>query len=235
MIFGRLKFRGKILVFPILAIAGFLLLFILDQLANARGKALMMRIETGYYPSLELSRDLEQMLEEAQRGLHDAVAASEIEGLSATDAIHEKILQRLEQGRGNPTINVTSLDQLRVQLNGYFTLARTTSARLIRKESGEQLTTALETMRQQYNDLREKLRDNTSRDKKEMAAALASVESFQQASRTAGTVIILFFVVLFGLVSLSIIRGLTTSLAEVAARFARLSAGDLPKKVEIES
>ena len=57
-----------------------------DELAQAIGvdKAHVSRIERGHYPSLQLSRTLEDHLEDIQRALQDAAAASDGRSKMAT-------------------------------------------------------------------------------------------------------------------------------------------------------
>ena len=79
--FKRLKFQHKMLIGPALAGLAFCLVLAITLILGSRSVSQIRQVENGYYPSVEMSRDLEENLNAIQRGLQDAVAAKNSEGL----------------------------------------------------------------------------------------------------------------------------------------------------------
>src|SRR5204862_290258 len=116
---------------------------------------------------------------------------------------------------------------------GYYSLARETSLRLMRKETGERLTASLESMRVKYNEIKEKLESAQKQNRNSMAAAIILTRDNFQASLIVIGVITIFCVFLMGGLSIWIVRGVIKPLGAVSDGFARMSVGDFTKKIEI--
>src|SRR5262245_8043553 len=92
----NLSFKFKVLLLPGVALIAFLLILIVSLLTGSDIERRLTRIEKGYYPSLELSRDLEEILAAIQRGIEYGSAAGDAKTLSATDALADQFQRRLE-------------------------------------------------------------------------------------------------------------------------------------------
>ncbi|SRR6266481_5794 len=80
---SKLKFAQKIWMLPgVAAVALGLVLLGVAMFGRSTTRALG-RIQQGYYPSVELRQTLQADLATMQRGLQDAVAASDLDGLAA--------------------------------------------------------------------------------------------------------------------------------------------------------
>src|SRR5262249_23204672 len=141
--------------------------------------ALLQAIEVGHHPALQLSRDLQQILADAQRGMQDAVAAKEADKLQETDALRDAFLKELDEARGNPVVPHGELDQQRTAFQDYYQLARATTQRMIAGEHGEGLLVALESMRTKYTAIKKSLETTTSKNQQDMALAFASARDNQ--------------------------------------------------------
>ena len=104
---NRLKLAHKIFLLPILAGLALLVIFIAIQTSSSRTARLVERIDDGYIPKLDLSRDLVETLAEIQRGLQDAAAAADPQILDETDQLREGFMTRLEDARNNPIIETS--------------------------------------------------------------------------------------------------------------------------------
>ena len=60
--FSRLKFQHKMLIGPGLAAIAFCLVLMITLIMGTRSVSQMQTVESGYYQSVERSRDLEEML-----------------------------------------------------------------------------------------------------------------------------------------------------------------------------
>ena len=159
---GKLSFSKKILLLPGLSALSFLLVLLLNQTTGARNDRLMQNIQAGYAPALEISRDLEADLALIQRGLQDAVAASELEKLNETDAVRDRLLGRFRQGQSNPAFDAGELKTMEEAFGRYYVLARNTSARMIRGETGASFESALQRMTADYNTVKTAIESSTA-------------------------------------------------------------------------
>src|SRR5580765_4630615 len=169
--YSKLKFQHKMLISPALAILAFGLVLGITLIFGSRSISQMQQVEAGYYPSVEMSRDLEDDLSKIQRGLQDAVAAKNSEALNETDALKEQFLQRLQKGQSNPVLDHRDLEQLDSEMREYYLHARQTTERMISGSVTEDLSLSLSAMRAKYNAIREKLSAKTAKDKASIASA----------------------------------------------------------------
>lgn len=210
----NLKVSHRLVLMPCLAGLAFLLVLLTTHWAAGRYAELNVRIEAGYSPALDLSRDLEDILAQLQRGLHGAVAAADETLLDEMDGTRDSFARRLMQARGNPVLESTELEDLDRALNAYYALARETSARMIRGETGESIALAVERMRVEYNGIRESLRAFRGRQTAAMNRAFAGARNSHSRSISAVTVITVLCMALLAGISLLTIRSVTTQLRE---------------------
>ena len=228
---SRLRFAQKIAALPIAAGAGFLMILLITTLVGARASQRLTLIRTGYVPSVELSRDLEGLLGELQRTMQDAVAARDSAMLAGGADIKARFDARLDSARSNPVLEARELDQLKGQFGEYYVLAHSAAGRMLSGETGDGLTAALGEMTTRYTGVKERLAMQSARDRDAMAAGFAAARTAQQMATTALVVVTaLSLAILIG-VSVVIIRGVTASLKEFSAGFARVSAGDFTQKL----
>jgi len=178
--FRKLKFRHKMLVSPALAGIAFCLVLFITLALGTRSVNMMQQVESGYYPSVEMSRDLEEDLNSIQRGLQDAVAAKNAEALMETDALKDKFLLRLSEGENNSVLDRRDLQQLDSEMRDYYLLARQTTERMIGATAGEDLTLVLSSMRAKYNSIHAKLQANTARDRANITKAFTETKDTQR-------------------------------------------------------
>jgi diguanylate cyclase (GGDEF)-like protein/PAS domain S-box-containing protein len=230
----NLKVSQRLVLMPCLAGLAFLLVLLITHWAAGRYAELNVRIEAGYSPALDLSRDLEDILAQLQRGLHGAVAASDERLLDEMDDIRESFARRLFQARANPVLKPSELEELQGALDAYHALARETSARMIRGETGEGIALAVDRMRIEYNAIRESLRAFRGRQTAAMNQAFAGARSSHARSIAVVTTITVLCMALLAAISLLTIRSVTTQLRE-AVRVADNVALDTATEVRVTS
>ena len=172
------EFRRKILLFPAVAACALVIILVLVLVSGAITEWQLTRIEQGYYPSVQLSRTLEQSLAEVQRGLQDAAAARDMDRLTEADSAHQRFLRRLGAGRENPVVEQLRLDVIGRDFDRYFTGARATTARLISgsqdtgaEQGNETLLASLEQMKARYNGVHASLAAATRNDESAIDSA----------------------------------------------------------------
>jgi methyl-accepting chemotaxis protein len=180
--FDKLSFRYKMLIAPTLATIGFCVVLLVTLILGSRSANKLQEVQIGHYPSVEMSQDLAEDLGAIQRGFQDAVAAKNVEALAETDALRDKFMQRLSDGKNNPLLDRRDLDQLQSDMSDYYTTARQTTERMITGAVGEDLSASLGTMRSKYNAIRDKLQANKTRDKAAISKAFDETRNAQRYS-----------------------------------------------------
>jgi methyl-accepting chemotaxis protein len=235
--FKNLRFAYKIGLLPTLASVGFLIVLPVTLITGQRNSRLLTTIESGYSPSLELSRDLEVILASLQRQLQDAVAAEDPEALMGADEQQEAFVRRLDSAKTNPVLRAEELDDLAFHLGRYYAVARSTTERLIAGETGEAIASAIQSMADQYNAVRERLVSNTRRDQVAIAGAFAAARSSQRTSTRTTVGVTVTFLLLLTAAWFWVTHGVTVwvrqALNELSLGFARIREGDFTKKVQV--
>lgn len=231
----NLTFRQKIILLPALATVAFLLILVVNQTLGARNKSRMSQIEQGYVPAMDLFREFSNDLVSVERTLQDAVGAEDLETLAAADRAAAGLEQILQRGRGNPILPAADLDQLTEAFRAYYPTARETARRMIAQEQGVELTAAMERGTAAHQRLKALLDAGLRRFGEAKVAAFNAVRRDYDASMTIGAWITVAAILILGLLSLLLVRGLVGSFAEFTAGFERMSAGDFSRRVRIAS
>lgn len=223
----NLSIRAKLTVLVGSVSAAFVLVLAISIVMGNHSNDLLKQVHNGYYPSVATSERLNNILVTLQREMQDAVAASDMAALEAADAQKKAFLNELDKSAANPVSNPAELRALRDSVESYSTLARRTSERLIRAETGQDLVATLEAMTRQFRGLQAQLQSNVTRDRAAIDAAFREAEATQ---RRATTLIALVLLISLGILipTAILIQRLTRRSLDDAIRIARLLAeGDL--------
>src|SRR5215212_9195297 len=110
---GNLSFRYKLLLLPLGAAVGFVVILLVSITYGRRSERLLTAVEKGYYPSVELSGTLDATLKSMQRGLQDAVAAANAPAIDDVDKLRDDFLRRLSEAQKNPVADAERIALLR--------------------------------------------------------------------------------------------------------------------------
>jgi methyl-accepting chemotaxis protein len=231
--FSKLSFRYKMLVIPGLATLAFFVVLATTLTLGTQSVSKMRDVQTGYYPSVELSRDLEDDLGAIQRGLQDAVAAKNAEALADTDVLRDKFISRLNDGRSNPLLDRRDIDQLQSEMSDYYTLARQSTERMIGATAGEDLGSSLSAMRNKYNAIKEKLQSNTARDKATITKAFDDARSAQRYGVAIISTITLLCLLPMIVFAWRLTNAVTTPLLDAVRVANEMAQGDLSPNIEV--
>jgi hypothetical protein len=171
--FAKLSLRGKILVFPSVAAAGFFSVLLVAWVLGARNTTLQNTIETGYAPALLLSVELEKTLLSIERGLQEAAVTEDADALSETDVLQRQFLSLVARARDNPVMDERELSAIDSDFEAYYRLARETTARVIAGNMEAEVMASMRQMNEQFNAIQNNLEASTRRDEQAMASAFA--------------------------------------------------------------
>ena len=229
----NLRFAYKIGLLPLAAGAGFALVWFLSTLLGSRGAERLAQVEQRYVPSLEASRDLDDLLMEIQRALQNAVAAQDGEMLAKAETLRVQFTARLDSARRSGA-GGAALDSLARAFDAYYGIASETSARLVRGESGAGITAALGQMMRRYNGVRARLASEVAADRAAIVSGFAAARDAQHRSTTMTATIAAVSLVVMVLLAVVLIRGIVFPIRRIVQLTKRVAAGDLHVSVEVE-
>lgn len=225
----RLKFAHKVVLLPVLAALGFLLILGIARLVVARNTVLLNEIEQGYVRAFEDSQKLERALTAVQRKFQETVVTRNPRLLREMGEETDAFERVVNEATPNTTIEAEQLRGLGAAMRSYYDLARQTSSELIQ---GEASPNSLGAVDERFAELLSRVESVTAENRQQMAEAFtAARESQRKAILEIALVTVLSILVLSAL-SFFLIRSLTRPLANAAGVAGRLAHGDLSVKIE---
>ena len=222
---SHLKFGQKIALMPALAGLGAVVVLVVALVLGAQSQASLFAIEEGHSPSLESSRMLEETMASFQRSLQDAVAAGDVDAVTATDSLTGLFQAELATLRRNPVVDGEEIDELAEAFRGYAQLARTTSIQMITGEGSGDLMANLKNMTGSFSALGEVLASRTDRDRERIALAFADARGIQSTSTWSTVIILMVVVIALALLSFWIIRNVLGALKAIGESAIEIAAG----------
>ena len=157
-------FRQRIGLLPKLGGLALGATLVVNLIGGVLSQGQLNGIHSGSYPSVQLSRTLEESVAEIQRGLQDAAGAADADRLKEVDTLAAQLTRLVADARLNKRIDRASLDSFDHSFRSYFELARSTTGRMIAGEASSSLQTSIGEMVKQYAAIRQILENNTERD-----------------------------------------------------------------------
>ena len=230
--FQSMSFRKKVLLLPLSAAIAFSVVLASSFYFGEQSSDALSKVEKGYYPAIDLNRDLEGLLATLQRSLQDAVAASDEDGLIRAQDIRRQFLERLATGKNNPAIDQATRKELEIAFDNYFALASGAAGQMIAQEDfDEGLTVTLRQVASEYNAIRETLESNSKSFSLALAKGFEVASSVQRTSTYFTGAILVISLVLLSATALILTRGVTRPIAEATRIANALTAGDLTVRI----
>src|SRR5258708_32011133 len=115
-----------------------------------------------------------------QRSLREAAAAGDTEMLKEAQDLAHHFTARVDSARGNPARSSAELDTLASAFTAYDQVALGTARRMVRGETGDDLTAALARMSTDFAAVRQQLAAQTTADRAAMSSAFTQAARAQQ-------------------------------------------------------
>jgi methyl-accepting chemotaxis protein len=231
----HLRFFHKLALMPAVGAAGFLVVLITLAVLGARNGRLLSDSELRYFPGLRASGELTMTLGSIQRGLQDAVGATDAAMLTQTDGLRDHFLAVLAEARAAASLDAAKAQAVEASFRRYYDAARSTSMRLIAGEKGEALSRSLQEFTLEYNGIRGQLATLSTLSQHNMQQAFAAARNNQRSMMTVVTLVAVAGILALVGLSWLIIRTLTVPLAAAVAAAHRLAEGDLGVEVTVHS
>ena len=230
-----LKFRHKLLVLPVLAGVGFLIVFAVSLWSSVRNQRLLELIETGYYPAAANSERLNQSLAGIQRTLQDSVAAANAAAIEDADKVRDQFLSLLEGAHANPVVDGAEHAEIRRAFADYYAIARPTTLRMIQGETGDAILASIEQMRAKHNAVEKLLTDDLKKDTAAVAESFRLSARMQRTSMIMMGVAVLLSLALLVMISFQVARLMSAPLERVVRIVEAMAGGDLTTDIRGDS
>ncbi len=226
------KFKYKILVFPIVFIIIFLIAFFISRHYNKQNELLLNKTENVYLPNIEISIELNHKLSELQRLLQDAVASADIGKLDDADTVAQQFcdycsLLNEKTGEASFTDSITSL------FNDYFSNARKVTEGMIAEDFSEELSAQIANMQLQYNTIDEMLKKQEENSRILSELHFRDIEKNNSKASNMSILIVIFGVGIFLLISYLMNRAIIHPLWEIIAYMKKISEKEIDFTIQV--
>jgi methyl-accepting chemotaxis protein len=231
----RLQFRQKLRLAPTVAGVALGLVFATNLLLGLAVERRQARIQHGYYPAVQLSEQLTQLLVSTQRALQDAAEAGDPERLVVADSLRSVFVSALIGARGNDVLDQGYLDTLRSAYSSYYTLARATTARTMARQGGADLVTSLRQMMTSHNALKAALEQNRRENIGQIDRAFGALRTLQLAGWLTTALLTIGCVAILVWLARLTSRALAAPIDEAVRVADALAVGDVGVTVDVQS
>jgi PAS domain S-box-containing protein len=228
----RLTFRAKLTVIVLISAGALLLVTIASAILAARVERQVATVQDLYLPKIELGPQLEGDFDHLRRGFQDAVAAGDMESLAATRVPLAAFSDRLRRtGVVDPAIGGALNDAV----HDYYDTAYDVSRRLIAGETGEGLVDAMAAMQGKQFQVERLVSKATAVDRKEMAAAFASVSKVERTASNYRVWITVGCLTAVVILSAGLGRSVVRVLRDLSEGFFRFGQGDFRLPIPVHA
>jgi methyl-accepting chemotaxis protein len=237
MFFQNMKFKKKMMLFPILSGFIFMVVLFLVLFFNGKNKTNYDQIQKGWYPALEIFRDLESSLADIQRVLQGSVSTLEKEQLLKADSLSDQFLVKVNDLKANPAVVKEDIVLFEREFRQYFTLARAVSLRMIEGNMDPETIRQLGNMQNRYNNLRNLINEHTQRQQGFVVEAFSHTNKNFSMMQTLMLSVIFLSAPLLVLIAFFIGGLITKPVRQLIDRVQDIAQGegDLTKRIEIET
>ncbi len=202
---------------------------------HRKNTTLLANIEEGYFPALQMSQELQEILTLTQRGFEDAVSFADEIILKINDKQRDAFLSRITRENNNPVVDRDVLNAISEEFQEYYTLTRDTTQKMITGSTEEQLFEDLRRMATARTMISERLKEGVKIRQEKMADVLSKTRKEYQT----GLAIFLFAtcvaLAIMGIVSIWMVKTLSKPLDKLTAAARQIAKGDLTLNVPVES
>ena len=231
----RLQFRQKLRLAPTVAAIALGLIFATNLLLGLAVQRQQTRIQQGYYPAVQLSGQLTELLVNTQRALQDAAAASDPERLAAADSLRGVYTGAVRAARDNLVMDQSTLDGLSSAYTSYYDLARATTQRTMSGQRDMSSLAALRQMMEQHNKLKTTLEENRAANVAQIDRAFRVLKALQIAGWIATALLTIGCVAVLVWLSRLTSRSLSAPVEEAMRVANALAVGDVDVTIDVHS
>jgi len=233
--FKKFNIKQKIVAIPILVGVTFFIVVIILIVLNNYNKNLSGKIQTHYYPLLELSQDLEDNFYELQRNLQDAVATADSQEIFRADILYDSLKTRIHKASIDYANEDVDFILLNENLRQYYNIAKKVSHRMITEATDEDLVTDIELMTNKYNYIKELFSKNKIFYQESISTEFEQLHISQNISLMVIAIATFFVALLIGWISWVLVKSINDPLQDVVNVAHEVGSGNLDVYVSSSS
>ena len=226
-----IKFKYKILVFPVLFAIISISTYLLSANFNNKNELLLKQTENVYLPSIEISIKLKNKLTATQRFLQDAVASADEFKLEETDTIAKELIElcALLSEKTGKNVFIDSISNLYSQ---YYQNARSVSEGMIGGDFSEELSSKITVMLEQYKEVEGLINMLEIRNKELAGLHFREIESNSNKSSTVNLIVVIVGITVTLIISYLIINVILEPIKELVVYMKRISDKDIDFQID---
>ena len=231
----RLHFRQKLRLAPTVAGVALGLIFLTSLSLGLAVRHSQSRIQHGYYPAVQLSNQLSELLVSTQRALQDAASSADPGRLLVADSLSRVFGAAVEEAKANPLMDSATADQLGQQFTAYYRIARSSTAGMMGGAANADALAGMRQMLTTHNALKAALQQDRLTNIARIDAAFASLGVLQVIGWIATALLTVGCVAMLLWLSRLTSRALTAPVDEAIRVADALAAGDVSVTIEIQT
>lgn len=226
-----LQIKQKITSMPLIAGITFFLIIVILILLNNYNKSLSNKIQSHYYPLLELNQNYEDHFSELQNSLQDAVATADTLEIEKSEFLFNSLYANIDKSSKGENNNEVNFKQLAEDLDQYYSIAKLVSIRMISEATDEDLVHDLELMTVKYNLVKQSFSNNVNFYKEAISNEFEALNYNQNLSLLIIIIATFLAAILIGWISKIIIKSITDPLKDVVNLANEVGSGNLDAEV----
>ncbi len=230
--FNSLTLRARILALPAVAAVGCALTFAVTVVLGRTARTEQSLVQSAYSPSLDHSQSLERTLDAFQRALQDAVGASDVAAVDATDTLVAQFDRTLDSLRALSVNTEAALDSIARPWAAYAGLARQSTKAMI---GGEMSLESMQAMRSGAATMKELLSARVGFERGRITEAFTSAESAQSTMIWVVSIVLLVVLAALGVLAVNTVRTITGAVRELSRAANEISEGRIDQQITLHS
>ncbi len=227
----RWTIRGKLAVIVLSTAVLQAILVAVDLEQERRERASLAAIERDYLPLIDLGNDAQRRFTDLTRKLEDAASAQDLAAVEATRGDEAALIAEL--GHAPPIVPRDALLALDQAIDRWYLAATDVSRRLIRGESGLELTADIARMQAFQRQAQAGIQSTVVLDRGKLSSAFREVRRLISEAWLLRMLIRIGLVVLVLLLAVGLALQIVRSLGALAAGFERFGRGEFVTAVEV--
>jgi methyl-accepting chemotaxis protein len=231
----RLHFRQKLRLAPTVAGIALGLIFLTTLALGLAVQHSQTRIQRGYYPAVQASNHLSELLVGTQRALQDAASAADPDRLLVADSLSRAFAATVAESRANPFLDAATVTQIGDGFAAYYRVARESTAGMMSGSASAGGMAGMREMVANHNALKKALAEDRRANIARIDAAFASLGVLQLIGWIATALLTIACVTALVWLSRLTSRALTAPLDEAVRVADALAAGDVAVTIDVRT
>jgi methyl-accepting chemotaxis protein len=231
----NLKFRHKMILLPVLAGIGFLVVLALLARSSQNIELLTQRIEAGHFAAMELGQALTADLAALERSFEDAIGANDPSTLAQAEELRGVFLRHLQGSEQIPVLDPVLLETLEAGFENYYEVSRITTLQAMDAAAGAALPPDTSRAMQAHENVRLQIETLSAEQAAAMHQAFDAVQEDIRETKRNLTIVIGVWLLLLMTLTWVVMLSVTRPIEQAVQVADRLAEGDVEVDIRVDS